>query len=115
MKHIFLALILVLSAPAANATYTCEGVVEDVVLSPDGMISGNFGPLKWVYLCSVRAQYHSVAPDACKSIYALLLTASAGRRKVTFWFNDGLTCTTHPSWAALTGWYYGPALNKDAL
>lgn len=41
----------------------------------------------------------------------MLLTAQTSGKQIELWFNDSLTCTTHPAWAWLSGWYWGPRLH----
>src|SRR5690349_15173585 len=40
------------------------------------------------YLCSVVSTANGVPQDACKSIYAMLLTAESQGRNVILWLND---------------------------
>jgi hypothetical protein len=100
----------------ALANYSCSGTVDNVSVSPGTgiVIFSSSAGLGAVYLCQIENSSSSangtVTPEQCKSFLAVLLTAQATRQSVLFSFNDSLTCTTHPSWAWLTGWYYGPAL-----
>lgn len=98
------------------ASYSCTGTLDSVTVSPGtGWVifssSAGFGS---VYLCLIEGTVNSangpVSPAQCKAYLALLLSAQASRQQVQFSFNDALTCTTHPSWAQLAGWYYGPLL-----
>jgi hypothetical protein len=102
----------VLFAGTANATYTCSGPVSGVVVSRDGVVAAqNFSGLNWVYLCSLTTPINGVSVDACKGIYSLLITAQATGKSVVTWFNDDpKTCASHPAWAWLTDWYWGPML-----
>ena len=95
----------------AFANYLCQGVPTQVTVSPSGTVAvGSAAGLSWVYLCSVNSTANGVDPAACKAILATLLTAQANSSTVTFWFSDSLTCTTHPDWSWLTGWYFGPSM-----
>ena len=110
MKRVLLTLFLLSPPLFAQTTYTCVGPVTDLVVSPNGVVTASIGSLAWVYLCAIgtTSNYNGVTSDACKAIYAHLLSAKTTGAQETFWFNDSLTCTTHPAWANLTGWYFGP-------
>lgn len=96
----------------AFAAYTCSGNVKGTTVHPNGTIyvEGIGGGLRWVVLCSLKTDYGTISPEACKGVHATLLTAQTTNKQVVFWFNDELTCTTHPAWRQLTGWYFGPKL-----
>lgn len=113
MKKFLVGLVLSLICGTAFASYTCTGPVQGVEIAPDGQVNAQTlaGTINWTYLCSVETTENNVAPDACKAIYATLLAAQLSGQPVTLWFNDSLTCTTHPTWTWLTGWYFGPAVN----
>lgn len=113
MYKFIVGLVLALICGAANANYTCTGPVMGVEMGLDGEVNAETiaGTLTWTSLCSVETTENSIAPDACKAIYTTLLAAQLSGQPVTLWFNDNLTCTTHPSWTLLTGWYFGPAVN----
>ena len=100
----------------AGSRYTCQGKVSGVSIYPrDGrLLVQKIGLLSWVYLCSVDKKYNGVAPETCKHIYPLLVTAQVTGKQATLWFNDGLDCSkqSHKPWRTLTGWYFGPKL-KD--
>lgn len=105
----------VLSAPAF-ATYSCEGHVVNVGVAPGtGIVilttDNGFGS---VYICQVDTTSSSangpVTPEQCKSFLAVFLAAQTTGQRIQFAFNDSLTCSTHPSWAWLGGWYFGPML-----
>jgi ribose/xylose/arabinose/galactoside ABC-type transport system permease subunit len=98
---------------SALANYTCTGSVDQVNVSPNGvvvLVSASMG-LTSVYLCQIGTTTNGVDTDPCKSILAVLLTAHAIGGQIDLSFSDSLTCTTHPAWAWLTGWYYGPNLH----
>ena len=105
-----LAVLTILLLPSlAQATYQCTGTVTDLAISPGtGTVAATVGTLSWVYLCQIGATYNGVSSDVCKAIYSHLLSAKSTGKQEMFWFNDTLTCTTHPAWANLTGWYFGP-------
>ncbi|HEY8102388.1 MAG TPA: hypothetical protein VIF82_16740 [Burkholderiaceae bacterium] len=97
---------------AQAASYACSGVVTGVALSPSGVVtvySADAG-LNAAYICQIGSTYNGVGPDACKAILAVLVSAKATGIHAEWSFNDGLSCTTHPAWDVLTGWYYGPVL-----
>lgn len=81
-----------------------------VALNPSGTLTVTLATagLNAVYVCSIGATYNGVAPEVCKAIYAGLTAAQLTGSTVYWYYSDALNCTTHPSWAALTGWYYGP-------
>jgi hypothetical protein len=104
-----MAILTLLIAPAlAEANYTCTGTVDDLALTLDGVVVASIGPLRWVYLCQIGGSRNGVGSEACKAIYAHLLSAKTTGKQEMFWFSDSLTCTSHPTWQDLTGWYFGP-------
>lgn len=106
------ALVLILLSPSAWATYTCTGPVSGTQIAPSGVVMANsISGIPAAYLCSVVSTTNGVAPEACKSIYAMLLTAESQGRSVIMWFDDDPnTCASHTGWSWLTGWYWGPML-----
>jgi hypothetical protein len=93
----------------ASANYFCTGTVTSVAVQPNGtvMVTGIQG-LDSAALCNISTTANNISPDLCRTIYATLLTAKLTNRPVTFAYDDALTCSTHPAWATLTGWYFGP-------
>lgn len=97
--------------PAAWA-YLCSGTIDSVNLDPSGIVtvgSASSG-LGTFYVCELGNAANGVSADACSAILASLIAAKEANEQVGWQFNDALTCTTHPQWAWLTGWYYGPSL-----
>ena len=111
MKSLAMLAALLLSA-TAQANYSCVGPVDVVALDPGGnvTVTSTAAGLSWVNICQIGGTANGVGSDQCKAIYAELLTARAAGQTVQWWFGDALTCTTHPSWQWLTGWYFGPAV-----
>lgn len=107
-----IAILLLLPAPIlAQSIYSCSGTVTSLGLAPSGLLTVTVGTLANVYLCEIGNTYNGVGADVCSAIYAHLLSARTTGSLELFNFNDTLTCTTHPSWAPLTGWYFGPQFN----
>lgn len=105
--------VALLASGAAFANYTCTGSVDQVNVSPTGvlvLVSSAMG-LTDGYLCQIGTTMNGVDTDPCKAILAVLLTAHATGAQIDLSFSDSLTCSTHPAWAWLTGWYYGPNLH----
>jgi hypothetical protein len=100
---------LLVAGPAA-ANYFCQGTIDSVEVSPSGAVEAYSAAagLNYVTLCAIGATANGVSSDTCKAILAVLLAAHASGAQVQWAFSDSLTCTTHPAWAWLTGWYYGP-------
>lgn len=97
---------------AQAAVYSCSGAVTGVALNPSGLVtvySADAG-LNAAYICQIGSTYNGVGPDACKAILAVLVSAKATGIHAEWTFDDGLSCTTHPAWGDLKGWYYGPVL-----
>ena len=92
--------------------YDCQGGVGEVALNPDGVLTvwSSGGGLNWAYVCNVNVASNGVAPDTCKSIYAMLLSAQIAGKQVRWSYSDSLSCSTRPSWTWHTGWYYGPVI-----
>ncbi len=97
---------------SAFANYYCDGPVYGLSLGPGGIVTAeSVAGINWPYVCGVDSvRQINTSTDACKAIYATLLSAQVSGKRVRFWFDDSLTCNTHPSWANLDGWYFGPAL-----
>jgi hypothetical protein len=100
-----------LAAPAW-ATYVCQGTIDSVALNASGVltVTSTGAGFNSGYICQIGATRNGVGPEQCKAIYTLLLVARSTGQQVQWYYNDALTCSTHPSWADLTGWYYGPLL-----
>lgn len=113
-KGVTVGLVLagMIAATPAWANYFCVGQVDAVAVSPTGvvMIDAASVGLSWQYLCQIGATTNTVGPDTCKAILAVLIAAQETGQQVQWAFNDGLSCTTHPAWSWLTGWYWGPVL-----
>ena len=108
----WLAIVLLFCSTPAWANYACLGTIDAVALNPGGIVtvtSNSSGPGVF-YVCNIGSTANGVAPEQCKAIYASLLAARMSAQNVAWTFNDALTCTTHPTWSWLTGWYYGPEL-----
>jgi hypothetical protein len=102
-----------LASESAFANYSCTGSVDQVNVSPTGvvvLVSATMG-LTSVYLCQIGTTTNGVDSDPCKSILAVLLTAHTTGAQIDLSFSDSLTCSTHPAWAWLTGWYFGPNIH----
>jgi len=119
------AMILVVAAvfwvsQSAWANYSCTGTTTEVAIDQYGGVNtSNSSGLSWVWLCSIANPSNGVPVDSCKAMYAMLLASKLSGSQVTYWFSDGLSCTSHPAWQTLTsgsyggspaGWYWGPAL-----
>jgi hypothetical protein len=111
-----LALIIasLLSSGPVLAAYTCAGPVVGLTLNLDGTVfAEQIAGINRVYLCKLSGTTTlNTSIETCKSIYAMLLSAQTTGKSVMLWFEDSLTCSTHPTWAGLTGWYFGPQLQN---
>ncbi|HZF32151.1 MAG TPA: hypothetical protein VE907_23745 [Gammaproteobacteria bacterium] len=101
------------AASSASAAYFCNAKVTGLSVGPDGVVTMQAAPFNWVFMCATSATTNDVSPEACKSLLAVLLTAKTTGSTIQLAFNDALSCTTHPAWTYLTGWYWGPALLTD--
>jgi hypothetical protein len=98
-----------LAAPCAWANYACQGTVDWVALNGNILVvNSTQAGINAGYVCAISGTANGVDADTCKAILAMLLTAHATGQTVQWAFNDALTCTTHPQWTWLTGWYTGP-------
>lgn len=113
VRSIGAVMFLLALSPIAAASYECVGAVSGTQISPTGVVMANsIAGITAPYLCSVNTTTNGVSTDACKAIYAMMLTAESQGRSVVLWFNDDPnTCSSHASWSWLTGWYWGPMLN----
>lgn len=109
-RGIMLPLFLLAAMPTW-ANYTCVGPVYGLSVGPTGYVSASsVAGISWPYICSVTGSFNNISVDACKTVYATLLSAQMGGKTVTLWFNDEPNTCTMPSrtWTTLTGWYWGP-------
>jgi hypothetical protein len=83
-----------------------------VALNPSGAltVTSIASGLNTFYVCQIGSTINGVGPEVCKAIYAQMLAAKTSGQTVQWYFSDALSCTTHPTWDWLTGWYYGPSL-----
>ena len=90
--------------------YSCAGTIDSLALNPSGLVtlSSYSAGVTSAYICSIGSTYNGVTADVCKAIFAQLVAAQATGSTVSWYYSDTLTCTTHPAWEMLTGWYYGP-------
>jgi hypothetical protein len=119
-KAIMLAVAASLVSQSAWAGYVCTGTTTSVAVDQYGSVNtSNSSGLQWVFLCSVNNPYNGISVDSCKAMYATLMASKLSGAQVSFWFSDGLSCTTQATWATLpvgsyggspAGWYWGPAL-----
>ena len=107
-------LLSLLCMSTAHANYWCTGKVTGLAISKTGLVtvSGIQG-LNAAVLCVIGSTANGVSPELCRTIYATLLTAYLTDKPVTFAYDDALTCSSHPSWAWLTGWYHGPEFTTN--
>jgi hypothetical protein len=100
-----------LAAPAW-ANYVCQGTIDSVALNTGGTVTvqSTAAGLYPAFICAIGTTVNGVGPEQCKAILAMLITARTSGQQVQWYFSDGLTCTTHPAWAWLSGWYHGPVL-----
>lgn len=110
MKRAIAVLLTLAPNVASAAEYACTGPVSSIALNQDGMLTATIGTLANVYLCRIDDPVYGITTETCRAIYSLLLAAKLLNKPATFSFNDSLSCTTHPGWAQLTGWYYGPEM-----
>lgn len=114
MRHVMRALVVVIASvglsSVASANTFCQGTVEAVSVSPNGVVTVNSAGLSWAHLCAVDRQENGVSVDTCKGIVATLLSAKATGTVVQWAFTDDLPCNQRPAWAWLGNWYWGPVL-----
>lgn len=111
IRRIGAALVLMTST-SAFAAYECQGTIQSVSLNPSGVVTVHSpsSGLGVFYVCQIGSTTNGVGPEQCKAMLSLLYIARSTGQRVSFTFDDSLSCTTHPSWSWLTGWYYGPTL-----
>jgi hypothetical protein len=107
---------IVVSMPAWG-NYSCVGTIGSLGVSPGTgwvIFSSSSSGFASAYLClleeTTTSNNGNVTPGQCKAMLAIRQMAVARQRKIELDFSDSLTCTTHPSCAQLTGWYYGPVI-----
>jgi len=109
-----------LISQSAWANYACTGTTTNVTIDQYSNVNmSNSSGMEFVSLCNVANPINGISVEACKAMYAMLLASKLSGSQVTYWFSDGLSCTTHPAWQTLTsgsygatppGWYWGPSL-----
>ena len=119
-KALTLAIAASLVSQSAWANYACTGTTTAVTMDQySQVVMSNSSGIQFVTLCNVANPINGVSVDSCKAMYAMLMASKLSGAQVTFWFSDGLSCTTHPAWQELPsgsyggspgGWYWGPAL-----
>lgn len=112
-----LAVMAVAAAMPAWANYSCVGTIDSVGVAPATgwvIFSASSVGFASVYLCLLEGTTTSnngnVTSGQCKAMLATLQMAVATQQRIELDFTDSLSCTTHPAWAQLTGWYYGPVI-----
>lgn len=93
---------------AAFADMHCTGSIMALGVNRSGLMYVNGpGGLPSVYICNLFSEENGVKPDACKAMYAELLTAySAGAAvHVTFLPAPSYGCSEFSSWS------YAPNIN----
>jgi hypothetical protein len=112
---IITSLLLGILPAIASANYFCTGPVDNIGVDINGtvwMTSSTVG-FSYVPICSVSTTTNGPTTAACQAILATLLRAQATGAQVQWAFNDSLTCSTHPAWQWLTGWYWGPQVTTQ--
>jgi hypothetical protein len=111
-KRLAIAASLGAMSGTAFATYTCQGTISGVSLNQSGTvtISSPASGLGTFYVCQVGSTMNGVGPEQCKAMLAMFYIARSSGQQVQWHFSDSLTCTSHPSWDWLSGWYFGPTL-----
>jgi hypothetical protein len=111
------SLVSIVTSLPAWGNYSCVGTIDSVGVSPGTgwvILSSTSAGFASVYLCLLEGTTTSnngnVTPGQCKAMLTTLQMAVATQQGIELDFSDSLTCTTHPAWAQLTGWYYGPVL-----
>jgi hypothetical protein len=119
-KAMMLAAAVFWVSQSAWANYACTGTTTSVTIDQYSNVNmSNSSGLEFVTLCNVANPENGVSVEACKAMYAMLVTSKVSGAQVTLWFSDGLSCSTHTAWVTLpsgsyggspAGWYWGPAL-----
>lgn len=114
MKVAIFAFLLLLSHGAFAGTQ-CTSVIKGVALQPNGSVFlQSFKNWNWLAVCNVNHEANNTPPESCKAIYSLLLSAQMSGKQVSFWFNNGRTCSaeSQKSWDLMRDWYFGPLLHQ---
>lgn len=99
---------LLTTSSAAVAAGSCSGPAYGVAIEVNGdVLVESIGTVHWPRLCNVRTPMNGVTIEACKMMYASLLTAQASGKSVTMWISDTTTtCTTLTPWRFVNGFYF---------
>src|SRR5690348_17704629 len=101
-KALALAVAVSLVSQSAWANYSCTGNTTNVTIDQYSNVNmSNSSGLSYIGLCNVANPYAGISVEACKAMYAMLLGSKLSGAQVTYWFSDGLSCTTHAAWEML--------------
>lgn len=102
------ALTASLAFSSSAFSYSCTGAVVAPAVDPitGDVLVGNIGELVWPRICNLRAtSSNGISPEACRAVYAMLLTAHAEGRQVSI--NSTSTsiasCKAAPPWTVMDG------------
>ena len=106
---------------SSSIAYTCVGPVSGVTTGPTGVVAvkslgglENRPALMDQSFCNLNATQNGVEPNACKAIYATLLSAQLTGKNVRIQFvdisNEDCSSTSHPAWTFLKNWNWGPTI-----
>jgi hypothetical protein len=101
-----------MTAESVAAVYHCDGVPQGVSVGPGGQVLVmTFGshPFTYSHWCNVTVTTSGVAPETCRAMLTIFLSAEAQGKTVRVWFDDASTCATRGSWSQQV-LYLGPMI-----
>lgn len=108
-RIVLLAASVALAAPLqANANYACAGTLSYLGMDGTGNLTLALSGSTPIHaICNVNAQDGwGFTVGACKAVYASLLAARLTGKGVTVYYHEnGLTCSTLPSWGAAPAYH----------
>lgn len=106
---IFMAAIGTIFSPNAFANYSCAGKVSYLGIEGSGNIVVALNNSTQIHkICNMDSQgSYSMVVSACKAAYGALLAAKTSGSSITiYYYDNGYTCATIPSWNIIHETYF---------
>ncbi len=105
---LFATLALFAGSPAF-AAFTCEGKVNYLGLSPEGVVTVSIGGFGVWYICNQTTSHAgnggiTFSPEGCRAWYASFMAAQKAGTNVRLFFNTSANTSNGPECTALGSW-----------
>lgn len=103
-----LILMAALVFPSTSFAYSCGGAITYLAIDSSGAVFVAAGGTPVHAICNIQTQGSYAMPTTvCKAAYASLVAARiAGKNMMLYYFDNGFSCTTLPSWGAVPAAYF---------